>query len=453
MAQFPCPSCAVLMAPDKLTCVNCGYRLKIDRTTSGSHGIEEELRIPEWMLREVSLESGKRHQRRIPFRKSTSKNRTIEEIGSQVSYSNMQSELTAEGTLSNDVTLERKRLYNAYALILVSSTILLGYFFRVPLSKYPQILPDVLLGLCCIVTLVCLKFPRMNQSFLFKPARVWEFGEVYRFLTAGLAHLNLTHLLLNGFALYNFGPYLLSFLIGQYGFFGPCIFIVFFYSVIVLADIPDLVRHRKNRYYSSVGASGGIAGIIAASAIAYPGVRISLGFSVNGEGIVAPVYVAGYLLISIIFAFGRRSKIAHLTHAAGTIIGLIVMFLFSSLQGLDMYRHLIPTNSASITSSAVANSSLLNRLSVASGSKWKSVSISGAESTNILNIYTHSDCVVWDFPTKTDAENAMKSDNWQGLTRYTTDIDATTYVVLRATRASSNCAQAARKALGWGSLD
>ena len=453
MAQFPCPSCSVLMPSDKLTCSTCGYRLKVDKTETGSHGVEEELRIPNWMIEEASSKARKKRAWGRSKKSQGKARRTISEIGSKASYEALGHQFTQPVAVPDEVTYERKRLYNAYAFIFVMSSLLLSYLFRIPLSKHPQVLPNTLLGLCCAVTFVGMKSPRLNQAMLFKPMKVWQSGQGYRFLSAGLAHLNLTHLLLNGFALYNFGPYLLSFLIGQFGFIAPCLFLGFFYFVVVLADVPDLIRHRKNPAYSSVGASGGIAGIIAASAIAYPGVRISFGYSSGGGGINAPVYIAGYLLVSLVLALRRRGKIAHLAHAAGTIAGLIIMLLVSNLRGLELYQHLLPPNMSAITSTAVANTSLLNRLSAASGGNWATESSAGSETSNILNIFSKDSCVVWDFPTEVDAQNAMKSDDWNGLTRYATDIDATTYVVLRAPDASTPCAQEARSAMGWGPLN
>jgi membrane associated rhomboid family serine protease len=74
--------------------------------------------------------------------------------------------------------------------------------------------------------------------------------EYYRIVSSGFTHINGTHLLLNGFAMFSFGPPLMQFLIDAYGFTAPVLFVIFYLLSISFADLPDLIRHRRNAEYS-----------------------------------------------------------------------------------------------------------------------------------------------------------------------------------------------------------
>lgn len=350
---------------------------------------------------------------------------------------------------------------NIAAILVVISSILATYQLRVYLARDTQILPNLLLGLCFLVTVVCRRSSKINQDLIFKPTRVLKSHEYYRFISAGLAHLNLTHLLLNGFALYNFGPYLLDFFVGQYGFNGPPVFVAFFFIAVILADIPDLILHRKNSQYASVGASGGIAAIISAAAVAFPGMQITFGFGAGGSqgsegGIPGVIYVIGYFVISLILSFRKNSTIGHLAHAAGTAVGVVIILIMGTTQGLNLFQAMTSSYEGGITSPAVAQSSLFNRLSAASGSYWTHESMSGLAKNKWISLQYKDNCAVWELSNESQAKaelNAVLSDaTYNGKSWYSTDIDGYSGVVLFAQTKNSVCAYDALHALHWGSL-
>jgi membrane associated rhomboid family serine protease len=145
-------------------------------------------------------------------------------------------------------------------------------------------------------------------------------GEKIRMLTSAFLHVDYLHLILNMYVLYIFAPKIIISL-------GVIKFIIIYFGSLFAGNLLTLSYHKKELYYSAVGASGAVAGVIYAAILLDPSMRLFM-FPLP---IPIPGYVfgIGYLLYSIYGMKNKVGNIGHSAHLGGAIGGYaltIVLF-------------------------------------------------------------------------------------------------------------------------------
>jgi membrane associated rhomboid family serine protease len=151
-----------------------------------------------------------------------------------------------------------------------------------------------------------------EEKYLFWPEAILARRQFYRLITSGFLHLNGWHLLMNMASLYFFGP-----LIERI--FGAAQFLAIYLGAIVGGNLLALYAHR-NHEYRALGASGGVAGIIFAFVLLFPGGSIGVYFL--PIGIPAWLYAIAFLLISFYGMQRGLSNVGHDAHLGGALAGL-----------------------------------------------------------------------------------------------------------------------------------
>ncbi len=343
--------------------------------------------------------------------------------------------------------------YNIFVGFFLVTILLFVPYFRTQLIVDPRILPYSIIGLTTLISIQAIRKPFFYQNLLLIPNLVLSKNEFYRLITSGFAHVNGTHLLLNSLAIFFFGPPLMQFLIEIYGKQAPLQFIIFYVLAICAADFPDLLRHRNNLEYSSVGASGATSAIVAAAAVADPGLQITFLFApTTGDvpSIPGIVYAVGFLLISLFFSFKKHSGIAHLAHATGTIVGFAVIGLISANMQLNQYGNLINgIKNGDLTSASrtyTRDDSLLIQLNGRGDDVWSQSSLDTWQDWGAKTIYSSQNCSVIIFHSK---ELALEMfDDWENVgveNYYAWNIDD---IIVIGTNAESSCIKTSGKVLG-----
>lgn len=132
-------------------------------------------------------------------------------------------------------------------------------------------------------------------------------------VTAGFLHVNWMHLIFNLIALYFFSGGLEAQL-GELG------YIIIYTASLVGGNLFSLLLHKRDGYFSSVGASGAVCGLMFASIALFPGFSISL-FIIS-----LPGWLYGLLFIAFTI-YGIRSKqrnIGYETYLGGALVGMLV---------------------------------------------------------------------------------------------------------------------------------
>ena len=217
-------------------------------------------------------------------------------------------------------------IYNFTTFLLSVIAIFAVVVFREPLTKDPELLPNVIIAVTLVFSFIALLNYRFFEKILMNPYHISRNREYYRLLSSGFGHINTGHFILNALGLYFFGKHLMDFLVNAYGLNAPLAFILIYLSAIVIAGLPDLIRHKNNPGYTAVGASGAISAVVAGVAISNPNLPIS-DARLPQIAVPAVVFVFGYLFISLYLDYRGNGRVAHLAHAAGTVYGIAIVAL------------------------------------------------------------------------------------------------------------------------------
>jgi len=173
----------------------------------------------------------------------------------------------------------------------------------------------------------------------FRPTRIEQNGEYYRFLTAGFVHGGGAHLAFNMITLFFFGPLLERLL-------GAGAFLILYFGAEIAAHALTFVMHRTDPQYAAVGASGAISGVVFAFCVFFPLRNLYLFFAVP---IPAILFAFGYVFGSLYAMQGERRQgvvggIAHEAHIGGALAGIVLTILLEprSVQiFLESFRGLL----------------------------------------------------------------------------------------------------------------
>ena len=168
------------------------------------------------------------------------------------------------------------------------------------------------------------------QQFLFPWAEIhlalWPLGDSpgaapfrpWQLLSYGFLHGSFIHLFMNMFALYMFGPDIER-LVGSRRF-----LIYYLVCVITAAATQLIVMHTVADPSPTVGASGGVFGLLLAFGIAFPKRKLMLIFP--PIPLPAWLFVTLYGLLELYLGFsGRDSNVAHFAHLGGMIGGFALI--------------------------------------------------------------------------------------------------------------------------------
>jgi membrane associated rhomboid family serine protease len=157
----------------------------------------------------------------------------------------------------------------------------------------------------------------IQRKYMFDARAVRVRKQRYRVLTAGFLHAHWPHFALNMWSLYSFGSALTE-KIGAFG------FLFTYIGSIIGGSLLSLSLNRKGDSLS-VGASGGVCGVVFAAIFLIPGSFVMLPF------IPIPIsalwFAIGFLIISFVGFATKFDQIAHDAHAGGAFVGLLISIL------------------------------------------------------------------------------------------------------------------------------
>jgi membrane associated rhomboid family serine protease len=138
--------------------------------------------------------------------------------------------------------------------------------------------------------------------------------EKIRMLSSGFLHVDWMHLGFNMYALYIFGDFVAMNL-------GTIPFLIIYFGSLIAGSLYTLHYHKDEPYYSAVGASGAVSGIVYSSILVFPDMQLLLFFAIPIPGYIFGV---GYLLYSIYGMKKQVGNIGHAAHLGGAIGGFIL---------------------------------------------------------------------------------------------------------------------------------
>lgn len=179
----------------------------------------------------------------------------------------------------------------------------------------------IIIVVTCGISIYGFQNPSFFEKYKFNVGAVQQRKEYVRLLSAGFLHGDFMHLFFNMFTLYFFAP------IVEYTF-GGIGFLVVYFGSILLGNIFSLFIYKHQSYYSAIGASGGVSGILFAAIAAYPDIGIGIMF--------IPLPIPGYIFGALYFAYSvymmlnpkQWDNLGHAAHLGGAAFGLVYAIIF-----------------------------------------------------------------------------------------------------------------------------
>lgn len=143
-------------------------------------------------------------------------------------------------------------------------------------------------------------------------------GDYKRLLSSSFLHVDWKHFGFNMFTLYVFAD-IIIFQLGTINF-----YLIYIISLIA-GNLLSYFIHKKEPYYSAVGASGAVTGIVYSAILLFPEMALYLFF----VPIPIPAYVVGvgYMLFSLYGMKKRLGNIGHDAHFGGAIGGSVMTLI------------------------------------------------------------------------------------------------------------------------------
>ncbi|CAL2061332.1 rhomboid family intramembrane serine protease [Tenacibaculum sp. 190524A05c] len=178
----------------------------------------------------------------------------------------------------------------------------------------------IVLGLIVANLLVTLKGFQDDTFFnkyKFQVGKILN-GEKIRMITSGFLHADWLHFGFNMYALYLFGGIVINRFSNEN-------FILIYFASLLAGSMYSLYQNKKDPFYSAIGASGAVSGVIFSGIMLYPQMELIM-FPLP---IPLPGYVfgIGYLLYSIYGMKAKLGNIGHSAHLGGAIGGYLVTLL------------------------------------------------------------------------------------------------------------------------------
>jgi membrane associated rhomboid family serine protease len=197
---------------------------------------------------------------------------------------------------------------------------------------------SVIIGIITvIISIGAFSNVRLKQDLIFYGPAISVRRQWYRLWTHGLIHGDVAHLIFNMIALFSFGTSTEKAFSSNcvFGNMGPLMFLILYLTALPAASIPDLIKHKDDYHFQSLGASGAISAVMFASIVLLPNSKIGLIFL----PVQVPAYIFAVLYLGISYYLDKRgnSNINHGAHLWGAVYGLLFTIAFVLAMGkLDL---------------------------------------------------------------------------------------------------------------------
>ena len=169
----------------------------------------------------------------------------------------------------------------------------------------------ITIAITAVISFIGFQNPNIFEKYKFNVADIQQRKEYIRLLSAGFLHADLMHLFFNMLTLFFFAPVVISY-------FDVVGFLIIYLGSILLGNLFSLYIYRKQGWYSAIGASGGVSGILFA-AVSLDPVNISVNFI---PGFLFGALYFGYSVYSMLNP-RQHDMVGHAAHLGGAFFGLV----------------------------------------------------------------------------------------------------------------------------------
>ena len=132
----------------------------------------------------------------------------------------------------------------------------------------PFLLLYLLIGITVFVSYRGFNNYSFFEQYKFQVTRILN-GDKIRLLSSGFLHADWIHLILNMYVLFIFGKIVIHR-------FGDLPFLLVYFGSLLAGSLYSLYYHKKEPYYSAIGASGAVSGIVFSCILLHPQMKFIL---------------------------------------------------------------------------------------------------------------------------------------------------------------------------------
>lgn len=183
----------------------------------------------------------------------------------------------------------------------------------------------LIIAITAIVSLRGFNDYNLFERFKFQPQAITRGKQYDRLLTSGFLHVDMTHLIFNMLTLFFFNNIVILFFARLFNDVSTrsVVFAILYLLAIMGGNLLALVFQRNNSFYSAVGASGGVMGVVMAAIVIAPNDLMIYGV------IPGWLYAILYLGYSVYGVQKQLGNIGHEAHIGGAIVGIIVPLILA----------------------------------------------------------------------------------------------------------------------------
>jgi membrane associated rhomboid family serine protease len=184
--------------------------------------------------------------------------------------------------------------------------------------------------LTSLISFTAFSNQKVLDDLIFYPPAITNRNQWYRFITSGLIHADIMHLVFNMYSFYLFGDLVEKTFVQIFGESGKVIYIVLYVVSLVVCLLPTYFNNQNNYHYRSLGASGAVSAVIFAGIFLYP----TMGMGIFPIPFHIPGFVFGplYLILSAYLAKKGHGNINHSAHIWGALFGIIFVIITTSFM-------------------------------------------------------------------------------------------------------------------------
>ncbi|WP_288447216.1 rhomboid family intramembrane serine protease [uncultured Chryseobacterium sp.] len=169
----------------------------------------------------------------------------------------------------------------------------------------------IIIAVTCIFSYMGFNNIALFEKYKFNVGAISNRKEYIRLISSAFLHADFMHLFFNMLSLYFFQGVVVSF-------FGETGFVILYFGSMILGNLFSLMIYKNQPWYSAIGASGAVSGIIFAS-IAMAPKEISVNF--------LPGWIFGtlYFGYSVYMMLNPKQwdNLGHAAHLGGAFFGLV----------------------------------------------------------------------------------------------------------------------------------
>lgn len=184
----------------------------------------------------------------------------------------------------------------------------------------------ILIAITVAVSYAAFNNAKLMDMLQFNASKIVYKKEYHRLITHAFVHANWEHLLVNMIVLFSFGRAIEAYFKYNFGNKHIIYFFLLYFGGILASNIYALIKHHKNYFYNSVGASGAVSAVLFAAIFFDPWNKIYFFGILPIPGIV---FAGLYLVYSYQMSTKQKDNVAHDAHFLGALYGFVFPVLLN----------------------------------------------------------------------------------------------------------------------------